>query len=550
MKRVVRRVKAGPGQQQLFGAPAEPETSVGAAPRDSFVDPSPELLTVGPQSLRGYLAATQNEGVFEIRRLVRDLDFDPFFLRYESKGRTPYHPALMVSLVLYALLRGERSLRDIEAFAKENVCAWWLTGGACPDHASIGRFVTRFGDLLQGYVFEALTSTVLKETGTSGTDLAGDGTTIPSIACRFRLITEEAAREKGAEFRAQAEQIDPSRAPKERKRLERKATTYERAAEAAQRQVKRTGRKVKTKSVKVALHDPESTHQRLKNGLPAPSYKPTILANEIGIVVAHDVQSSSENAAIDGLCEQAKRVSESDQLDCVRLDAGFFSGGVLKTLLKHDVENPLVTDRSVVQELRGKKTPKRFPKTDFSYDPDTDTYACPAGKTLKLVKHRKVRGTKIYGGAPCTTCPLRDQCTNSKKKGREVYRYEQDPVLDAMREVMQHRLARAEYSKRSSMVEPVFADLIQRHGFTRFLRAGLAGVRLEFGLLATANNLMRYLSWRRRDLLDLLTLGRTSLDRHWANVWSSWRPDGSGLQTRRGLVRQPHAAGAITARAA
>lgn len=539
MKRVVRRVKAGPGQQQLFGLPEGPEISVDSSPRDSFVDPSPEQLTIGPQSLRSYLVASGNEGVIEIRRLIRALDFDPFFARYERKGRTPYHPALMLGLVLYALMRGARSLRQIEALANENVCAWWITGGACPDHASVGRFVTRFSDLLQGPVFESLTSAILKETGTSGTDLAGDGTTIPSFACRFRLITEEAAQEKAQELRSQAESLDPERAPKERKRLEQKAATYERAAEAAQRVVKKTGRNPKTKSVRVALHDPESTQQRLKNGLPAPSYKPTILANEARIVVAHDVQSSSENAAVDGLCKQAKRVAESDTLDCVRFDAGFLSGDVLETLLDHNVENPLVTDRSVAQELRGKKPPKRFPKTEFVYDSETDTYTCPAGETLKLVKNRRVRRTKIYGNAPCESCELRDQCTNSKRNGRQIHRFGQDPVLDAMRDVMKHPLARAEYAKRSSMVEPVFADLRQRHGFTRFFRAGLAGVRLEFGLLALANNLMRYLSLWGKGLssLGLLSLALSAL-------W--WR---GGLAGFRG-ANQPQAGGALIARAA
>jgi len=485
----------------LFGDLADDPvaTPVEAAPRSRFVDPSPHALTIGPESLQAFLERSRSREVFEIRRLIREADYRGFYSRYHGKGRAPYHPALMSGLVLYALMRGRRSLREIEAFARENVSAWWLTGGACPDHASIGRFISRFGDLLAQDLFEELTAKILKATGTSGSDLAGDGTTIPSMAKRFGLLCEEAAREKASELRASAARL-PSPL---REKLERKAASYERAAEATTRKVHPTGKNPTTRSVKVARADPEATHQRLKNGLPAPSYKPTILSNEARIVVAHDVQSSSENAAINGLCEQAKRVG-GGELECVRLDAGFFSGAVLQTLLDQDVANPLVTDQAVVSKLRGKKPPKYLPKTSFKYDEESDTYECPAGEILKLVKHRKVRHTKIYGGAPCLTCPLRRGCTKSKT-GRTVERYyKQEKLLQAMRHVMTNPLAQESYAKRSAMVEPVFADLRQRQGFWRFLRAGLKNVRIEFALQALAHNLLKFLSLTLPDRLYAL----------------------------------------------
>ena len=501
IKRPTLRVSPGPAQRELFGGAQPPPAPLPeAAPRTSFVDPSPEALTIGPQSLRSYLASSGSKGVFGLRDLLRGLDYGPFLARYEAKGRTPYHPALMVGLTLFAVLKGVRSLRGIEAFARENVTAWWLTGGACPDHASIGRFVNRFGDLLGEYVFEQVTSEVLRATGTSGTDLAGDGTTIPSVASRFKVIQEDAARERAASLRAEAKDRGTAGGQLS-KRLEQQAEKYERAAEATQRERKRTGRRPVKHSIKVAVNDPESTVQRLKNGYPAPSYKPTVLANEARIVVACDVQSSSENEAIDGLLTQAKRVNGGETIETVRLDAGFCSGEVLETLLKHEVENPLVTESSVDGQLRGPKAKRKFAKAEFDYDKEADTYRCPAGETLKLVRNRRVRKTKIYGGAPCQSCPLKDQCTRSKK-GREIYRYEQlDPLKTAMRRVMENPLAQADYSRRSSMVEPVFADIRQRNRFYRFLRVGLKKVRIESAIVFTAHNLGRFLAILAQELL-------------------------------------------------
>lgn len=441
--------------------------------------------------MRAYLESSGGSWAISLRELIRGLDYESFVQRYSTNGRAPYHPALMLGLISCAMQRGASSLRQVEAFARENVGAWWLTGGACPDHSSIGRFILRFGDLLSGPCFEELTAKILKATGTSGTDLAGDGTTVASMASRFRLLSEEAAREHAGKLRERAE----AAGTQHREALLKEAEKYERAAEAACREVKQTGRKGKKRSVKVALADPEATNQKLKNGLPAPSYKPTALANEARIVVAHSVQSSSENEAVRDLCQQAKRVSQTNELECLRLDNGFLSADVVDVLLEENVDNPLISTQAVVADKRGSSTPKYFPKSDFVHDPETDTLKCPANKTLKLIKHRKTRQTKIYGGAPCGDCPLRDRCTRSRT-GREVHVYEsRDPKLNAMRHVMSHPLARADYVKRSAMIEPVFADMRAR-GFNRFLRAGLEKVRIEFALVCMAHNLARYLALR------------------------------------------------------
>ena len=69
-----------------------------------------------------------------------------------------------------------------------------------------------------------------------------------------------------------------------------------------------------------------------------------------------------------------------------------------------------------------------------------------------------------------------------------------------MAQVMAQPGARRAYGRRRAMVEPVFAELRQRQGLTRFLRRGLAGVRLEFALHCLAYNLKRALSLERASL--------------------------------------------------
>jgi hypothetical protein len=54
---------------------------------------------------------------------------------------------------------------------------------------------------------------------------------------------------------------------------------------------------------------------------------------------------------------------------------------------------------------------------------------------------------------------------------------------------MEHRQARAIFSKRKAMVEPVFGALRQAQGLGRFRRRGLKAVKREFALHIMAYNL-------------------------------------------------------------
>jgi len=57
-----------------------------------------------------------------------------------------------------------------------------------------------------------------------------------------------------------------------------------------------------------------------------------------------------------------------------------------------------------------------FSKETFSYDPNTDTFLCPAGQVLKKTSFYRNRNHFEYRASLgiCSTCHLRDQCTRSK----------------------------------------------------------------------------------------------------------------------------------------
>jgi transposase len=81
---------------------------------------------------------------------VEEMDLSAFFVAYrvDGWGRAAFEPAMMVSLLLYAYARGERSSRGIERKCVEDVAYRVIAAQQKPDHATIARFRARHEDAL------------------------------------------------------------------------------------------------------------------------------------------------------------------------------------------------------------------------------------------------------------------------------------------------------------------------------------------------------------------------------------------------------------------
>ena len=81
---------------------------------------------------------------------VEQMDLSAFFAAYrrDGWGRAAFEPSMMVSLLLYAYARGERSSRGIERKCVEDVAYRVIAAQQKPDHATIARFRARHEDAL------------------------------------------------------------------------------------------------------------------------------------------------------------------------------------------------------------------------------------------------------------------------------------------------------------------------------------------------------------------------------------------------------------------
>lgn len=134
-----------------------------------------------------------------------------------------------------------------------------------------------------------------------------------------------------------------------------------------------------------------------------------------------------------------------------------------------------------------------FPSDQFSYDPESDTYRCPTGCTLRFTYVQTEKYQKIYAArtADCKACPLREQCLPTSRPYRVIKRslgYEFTEQAHA-------RVGTTRYAQlqklRRVWSEGTFAMLKARHCMQRAIRRGIDNVASQFLLAATAANLKR-----------------------------------------------------------
>lgn len=449
-----------------------------------FITGDPRAIVIGTTPLEQYLRESGQTGVFTVARLLDEQDWAEFEGCYAPTGRPPFSPRQMMGLILYGVMQGVHSLRELERMARLDLGCMWITGGIAPDFTKIGRFITKHVTSITSGFFESLTRQIVKATGSKTERLAGDGTVIEAACSHYKLLKEEAIRERaaGAQAALTAQPDDPQ-VQREHQLSEQCVKVFEERALAR----KRSGRSIETLGVSPTEPDAMVQPLKRKKGI-STSYKPSILANEDRIITAMAIDPSSETKAVAAMLDQSERAVGSKPEE-VLFDAGYFDDGVIAVTLERDI-SLLCPDGQIPGQL---KQGNVFPKAQFEFDESTDSYRCPAGRTLIFMKAFEATKTKParrqYGTSACRNCALRADCTSQKR--RHILRNANDETRDALRQVMQQPQIRAVFAKRKTMVEPVFSHLRGKQGLNRFRRKGLAGVAGEFALHALAHNLSR-----------------------------------------------------------
>ncbi|MBI4422851.1 MAG: transposase [Elusimicrobia bacterium] len=163
-----------------------------------------------PPDLRAWLP--EGHLALFISDVVDELDLSAIvraYARRDGRGQPPYHPAMMVKLLVYAYCIGKPSSRKIERATYEDVAFRVLAANDHPDHDSIAGFRKRHLDALAGLFVQVLRlcqAAGLVKVG----HVALDGTKIQANASKHKAMSyarmEVTEQQLAAEVRALLEQ--------------------------------------------------------------------------------------------------------------------------------------------------------------------------------------------------------------------------------------------------------------------------------------------------------------------------------------------------------
>lgn len=146
---------------------------------------TPNQTVLFPQRIDEDIA--ENDPVRMVDALVESLNLESFRKLYKECGRSPYHPRMMLKVILYAYMNNIYSCRKIEKLLHRDIHYIWLAGYEKPDFITINRFRNR----VKKEINEVFTQTVLLLSSKGFVSLNVeyiDGTKIESKANKYTFV--------------------------------------------------------------------------------------------------------------------------------------------------------------------------------------------------------------------------------------------------------------------------------------------------------------------------------------------------------------------------
>jgi len=419
-----------------------------------------------------------------IAAFVAKLDLKALgFARASSKatGRPPYDPADLLMLYLYGYLNRVRSSRRLERECQRNIELMWLLHRLTPDHKTIAEFRRCNAQPLRQSGAEFVR--FCAEAGLiRGEWVAVDGTKFQAVASGKAILDAAQRVELQAKLEQRIAQYlqELETADQQHSETELDAQALRQALSRLQQQQAELAQVDSDKRLHVST-EPEAVVLKGKG----PGYNvQTVVDAKCALIVAHEINAQAgDNGCLQRMGEAAQQALGVAELKLVA-DAGYANGEQAQALEDRGVQVHVPVKRSVNNQGDG----ELFDRACFTYDAQTDVYACPAQKLL----HRKQINRKdkivIYAARPsdCGACSLKARCTASSRRMLSRHLYEQ-----ALERIHQRATPEAMRLRRCTVEHPFAALKFHIMERPRFLMRGLTGAGTEIALATLAYNFKR-----------------------------------------------------------
>ncbi len=422
----------------------------------------PDQLLLLPPALQDWLPA--DHVVFFLSDLVDQRDLTAILASYEqeSRGYPPYHPRMMVKLLLYGYAIGVASSRRLAQRCQEDVAFRVLTANNTPDFRTISDFRKRHLAALGALFVQVLRCCQRAGLVTLGT-VALDGTKVRANASKHkamsygRIQTEVARLEAEVrELLARAERTDAAEDAQHGPARRGDELPAELARRTTRLQTIRSAMAALEAEAKAAAPPPAEGPRRGRPpktppGVPAAKTQRNFTDPDSRIMVDGDqafVQAYNAQAAM----------------------AGRHPVIVACTVTNSASDAPQLLPLGTACRRNTRRRPGRV-LADAGYWSEQNVARLTTAKIEPLIAPGKVK----HGPAP------------PPPRGRIPQHL---GLRDRMRRTLSTKRGHTLYARRKVLTEPVFGLIKRARGFRQFLLRGLAKVQGEWALICKGHNLL------------------------------------------------------------
>jgi len=429
-----------------------------------------------PPSVQDYVP--QDHLARFVVEIVDQLDLRAMVGSYWGRGKSPYHPAMLVALLFYGYATGTFSSRKLEKATYDSMAYRYICANAHPDHDTIANFRKRFLKELEGMFIQILLVGQAMGLVKLGT-VSLDGTKIKANASKHKALSWEYANRLEAQLQEEvqelmrlAEEADtaslrqemdiPEELKRREQRLERIAAAKAEIEERARQRFEKEQAEYEQKLAQRKANE-ERTGKK-PGGRPPQPPSPGPQARDQVNLTDEDSRIMPTRGGFEQTYNAQAGLDEATHL-----------------IVERHITQQSNDKQEVIPTLEGlHQLPEELGKVDklmadTGYFSDANVQACEAEGIEPYIpegrqEHNLPLAERFADDPPAPQAPT--------------------PV-QAMRHRLKTRDGKAIYARRKSTVETVFGILKRGQGFRQFLLRGCEAVAGEWNLVCIGWNLKR-----------------------------------------------------------
>lgn len=491
------------------------------------IEYKPYVIDTGylfPPSLADFLGSTDEVHIF--REVSEHLDTSHLDSDFNGMGQRPYHPLMLVRLLMWGMANRVVSTRRIEAHAHRDVSYIYMAGGQRPDYRTLARFRRRNAKEIER-LFKQTVLLCARLGMVNLGHIALDGTKLKANTSKHKAMSygrmkqeEERLEKEIEELMRQAEAVDKEEdqvfgeenngynLPEELQRREERVEKIRRLREELEREKREEQGLKEGESPQIedreqrSFADKDARIMLMKRGEFDYAYNAQACTEEgHGVIVAADLTNEASDTVhlpemVDEVRELRKELgfgAEEDEKTEMSADSGYFSADNIKAE-GEGIELLIASGRENREKRKEPRENQIYPVERFYYDKNEDVWRCPDGRFLRRqIEDSSSEQSSLchYICDDCTGCKLRQYCLKPNADRRVLVVNGSQFLHGEMRARLKKPEKQAIYRKRKWVAEQPFGQIKEGMGFRGVTMRGEIYARAQWLFVCAVHNVMK-----------------------------------------------------------